>query len=253
MPPTSPSKPALAALAALSALGWIWLARPQAMGMGMGGAMGTMSMPDGSVMSMPIAPAGDAWTATYAAEVLVMWVAMAVAMMLPTVAPTLLRLAQSQARATRRTLGFAAGYLLPWLAFAVAATLLQWGLERAGVLTGGVIADRRLGSAVLAAIGIYQLLPLKQACLARCTAAGLWRPTSGAASAVAAGMRYAGPCLAASGTLMFVPLASGLMAVPWLAGLTLWLLLERASRWGGQVAIAGGLALLACAAARIWI
>ena len=120
-------------------------------------------------------------------------------------------------------------------------------------MTGGVITDPRLGSLVLAAIGIFQLLPLKRACLARCAAAGLWHPTSDGGSAAAAGMRYAGPCMATSGALMFVPLASGLMTLPWLAVLTLWLLLERASPWGGRVAIAGGLALLAYAAAQFWI
>src|SRR5450755_1404802 len=102
-----PALPSLAALAALSALGWVWLARPHAMAMG--GPMGTMVMPNGSVMSMPTSPASAAWTPLYAAEVLAMWAAMAVAMMLPTVAPTLLRLARSQAQMTRRTLAFAAG------------------------------------------------------------------------------------------------------------------------------------------------
>ena len=243
--------PALAALAGLSALGWAWLARPDAMTMG--GSMGTMVMPRGSVMSMPMSPASAAWTPLYAAQALAMWTAMAVAMMLPTVAPTLLRLAKAQPGTARRTLAFAGGYLLPWLVFAVAATLLQWGLEQTGVVTGGVITDLRLGSLMLAAAGIFQLLPLKRACLARCTALGLWNGTPGAGSAAAAGMRYAGPCLGASGALMFVPLASGLMNAPWLAGLTAWLLLERASRWGGRVAWAGGLALLAYAAARLWI
>ena len=144
--PALPALAALAALAALSAAGWAWLARPGAMIMGGsigsmavpgGSAMGTMAMPGGSAMSMSTGALTPAGSLAHAAEVLAMWTAMAVAMMLPAVAPTLLRLAQAQPGAARRTLAFAAGYLLAWLVFAAAATLLQEGLERAGVVTGG--------------------------------------------------------------------------------------------------------------------
>ena len=64
---------------------------------------------------------------------------------------------------------FVLGYLVIWFGFSVAATVLQWGLDRAGLLS----ADMASGSATLAgllliAAGLYQWTPLKQACLVQC-------------------------------------------------------------------------------------
>ena len=180
-----------------------------------------------------------------------MWSAMTVAMMLPVAAPTLLRLARSRAGAARRVLAFAGGYLAPWLGVAVAATLLQCRLERLGILTGGIVTDLRIGASILVAVGIFQLLPLKQACLARCAAAGRAAEESGGWNAMLSGLRYAAPCLGASGALMIVPMASGLMTTPWLALLTLWLLLERLAPRGGSIAVLGGIGLIVYAAAQL--
>src|SRR6267143_421724 len=62
------------------------------------------------------------------AALFVMWAAMAVAMMVPVEAASLLRLA----RGLRDTGAFLAGYLLPWLAFGLGAAGLQQRLHAAG-------------------------------------------------------------------------------------------------------------------------
>ena len=61
---------------------------------------------------------------------------------------------------------FASGYLAAWTAFSAAAALLQLVLHRAGLLSADM-ASRSvvLGGGILLAAGIYQWLPLKNACL----------------------------------------------------------------------------------------
>src|SRR6266566_2514833 len=64
---------------------------------------------------------------------------------------------------------FVLGYLAVWLGFAAAATLLQWGLDEAGLLSDTMaLASRIVAAAVLIAAGIYQWTPLKEACLRHC-------------------------------------------------------------------------------------
>ena len=50
---------------------------------------------------------------------------------------------------------------------------------------------------------------------------------------------------------MLLPVATGLMGAPWLALLTVWLVLERSLPRSGLLAAAGGLALAGYAAARL--
>src|SRR4051794_10634129 len=86
------------------------------------------------------------WTANTAVLMFLMWAIMMVAMMLPSAAPMVLtyaavvgRLAPHQAKPTSVAV-FAAAYLLVWLGFSVGATLLQWSLERAAILSPSTMA-----------------------------------------------------------------------------------------------------------------
>ena len=64
---------------------------------------------------------------------------------------------------------FAAGYFLAWTGFSLAATLVQWMLERAALLDARMAsASTVLGGIVLIAAGVYQWTPLKDVCLAQC-------------------------------------------------------------------------------------
>ena len=73
---------------------------------------------------------------------------MMVAMMLPTAAPTVLlvtslawdRLANPNLVPLAALL-FASGYLLVWSSFSLAATLMQWGLDSAGLLSETMAFD----------------------------------------------------------------------------------------------------------------
>jgi predicted metal-binding membrane protein len=63
----------------------------------------------------------------------------------------------------------AAGYFLAWTGFSLAATLVQWMIERSALLDSRMaIASNLLGGIVLIAAGIYQWTPLKDVCLSQC-------------------------------------------------------------------------------------
>ena len=146
------------------------------------------------------------WDLPYAAAMFGMWATMMVGMMLPSAAPTILlyarvvRTAAPPQAAVLRSYAFAAGYLLVWTAFSVAATALQWLLSRVGLLSPMMeTTAAALGGAILLVAGVYQLTPLKRTCLARCRSAAAyiaenWR--DGAGGALRMGMRHGLDCLA---------------------------------------------------------
>jgi predicted metal-binding membrane protein len=101
-----------------------------------------------------------------------MWAAMAFAMMLPTAAPmisTYLDIAEA-ARAKSMAIVPAgvlvSGYMTVWLGFALAAAAAQAALA-APVAALGLPPLLMLGALALAA-GLYQLSPVKHACLTKC-------------------------------------------------------------------------------------
>ena len=98
------------------------------------------------------------------------WVAMMAAMMLPSFAPALAAyLALARGRAPGRSLLCTAGYLLAWTVAGVVAYAL---FESGKSLLAGDLAwsggGRWLSGGVIALAAVYQLTPMKHACLLRC-------------------------------------------------------------------------------------
>src|SRR5579863_4322677 len=128
----------VAALVAITGLAWayvLWLANDMAMG-GMD-MTGFRMIPAGMGLMMPaLVP----WQPTEFIFVFVMWVAMMIGMMTPSAAPMILLYARVGRQAALQGKPFApsgcflGGYLLAWTAFALAATVAQWALERAALL-----------------------------------------------------------------------------------------------------------------------
>src|SRR5690242_15854183 len=122
------------ALAVLVALAWgyvLWLADDMVMdGMDM---TGFRMIPAGIGI---MAPANAPWRAIEFAFVFAMWAVMMVGMMAPSAAPMILMYTRvgRQGKAAGKPLAatgwFAAGYFLTWVGFALAATFVQWVLER---------------------------------------------------------------------------------------------------------------------------
>ncbi len=235
----------LAGLALLAALAWLYL-------LGLGREMADMA-------AMGMADTGP-WTAGNAALAAVMWAVMMVAMMLPAAAPMILVFSTVNRKRTEGAGGapyvntplFVLAYLTVWGAFSVTAALAQWSLHTAALLSKDAMRAAPLAAAViLAAAGVYQLTPLKYACLARCqTPIGFllseWR--EGNAGAFAMGLRHGLFCLGCCWVLMALLFVGGVMNLVWVAALTGFVLLEKALPAGRVVSVISGGALLVWAA-----
>jgi predicted metal-binding membrane protein len=274
----------LAGLAALCALAWIYIATGAGLGMSawemttlapfpQQQARGTMpsmpSMPD--MPNMPgmdmgaTAPQRAAWGFGAWTLIIVMWWIMMIAMMTPSAAPTILlfalvhrhALAQGQVNENLAPTGaFAAGYMLVWLAFSVAAAALHWGLERTGLVSSMMMGSqsRWLSGAVLIAAGLYQLSPLKNICLAHCRTptsflSRHWRPH--ALGALRLGALHGAYCVGCCWMLMALLFAGGVMNLIWIAALAILVLIEKAlpagqwvGRFAGVAVICWGIATL---------
>jgi predicted metal-binding membrane protein len=199
------------------------------------------------------------WSALDFSTVLAMWTVMMVGMMLPSALPATFLYARVAQRAAREgnalapTSLFVAGYLLAWSAFSLGATALQALLERAALLSPmWVLTSPRLGGAVAAAAGLYQLTPWKDSCLRGCRApaqffAAHWR--TGRSGALALGARHGALCVGCCAPLMALLFVGGVMNLIWIAAISLFVLLEKALPFGKTVrfASAGGLFALGAA------
>ena len=209
-----------------------------------------MPMPEMAGMAMPMA--APVWTAGYFALTLLMWMAMMAAMMLPSAVPMLLfyesiaRKRAPQTTSVGSTSLFGLGYLVVWLGFSIAAVGLQFAFDQASLISPMLEATSAvLAGLILIAAGIYQWMPLKQACLRQCRSPldfviTQWRAGSG--SAFAMGLRHGAFCLGCCWTLMLLLFVGGVMNFAWIAGIALFVLVEKlspAGHWIGKVA--GGL------------
>jgi predicted metal-binding membrane protein len=197
----------------------------------------------------------------YLAWLVVMWGVMAVAMMLPTALPLVLlfgrfwRARNPGAGAGGATAQLVFGYLAAWFAFGAAASVLQLGLERAGAVTPamGELRSAAAGGATLVLAGLFQLTPLKAACLSRCRSPLMfvmtrWR--GGPGGSFLMGLDHGVFCLGCCWALMLVMFVAGVMNFAWMAALTVLMGLEKVVRRGELLARAAGVALVA---AGVWL
>ena len=185
------------------------------------------------------------------------WVVMMAAMMFPSVAPTVLmydRLreghrARGKGAAADATALFVAGYLLVWTAAGLAAYAL-FELVRAidPAFLAWDDAGRYVTGGVIVAAAIYQVTPLKQACLAKCRSpmmflAERWR--NGRAGAVELGVRHGAWCLGCCWALMAALFAVGIMSLGWMALVAAFIAAEKLLPWPTGARLAVALSLLA--------
>jgi predicted metal-binding membrane protein len=149
------------------------------------------------------------------------WMTMTAAMMLPSVAPTVVAYAQVSRRARAGTWFFLAGYLAAWTGYGLVAYAIYRALRAAAPAflrwdSGG----RYLAGAALAAAGLYELTPLKGLCLRHCRVPlhfvlGRWR--SGRLGAARMGAEHGVHCVGCCFGLMLVLFVLGLMSITWMA------------------------------------
>ncbi len=221
-------------LLAMTVISWLYLvlltARMAAGDMSLMG-IGTTTM--GAVMNMQPQP----WNLAAFMLMLVMWWVMMIGMMVPSAAPMILIFARVQRKKLPdenpglRIALFTLGYLLLWLTFSLVATLLQWGLGSVALLSPMMVSSSKyLGTAFFFAAGIYQLTPLKQACLAHCSSpisflSSHWR--RGDLGAFRMGLAHGAYCVGCCWFLMGLLFFGGVMNLLWIAAIAIFVLLEK--------------------------
>ena len=236
----------LAALAAVTAIAW----------------MNVLYLADSRSAMATMPGMFEPWDAPHFAAMLAMWSIMMIGMMTPSVAPMILIYAEvarrnAGTRPLASALWFAGGYLLAWLAFSVLATLAQWSLAQLALLTPMMMsANHVLGGLLLVVAGVYQWLPIKQACLAQCRAPLTFIMSHGgfprhASGSISLGMRHGLYCIGCCWALMALLFVGGVMNLLWIAALMVFVLLEKLlpgwryfARIGGLAAVGLGIGYL---------
>jgi len=186
-----------------------------------------------------------------------MWAVMMTAMMLPSASPFVLLYAgalraNGDAEVNRKSYALAAGYVFVWALFSVAAMALQRLLAEMVVLNAMMEPASSMAAATLLAVaGVYQLTPLKRACLGVCRSPLsflLQHWTAGTFGAFRLGVRHGFYCLGCCWALMLLLFAGGVMNLVVIAALTVWVIVEKFAPFGEQTAKVSGVALIAIGA-----
>jgi predicted metal-binding membrane protein len=190
--------------------------------------------------------------AGYIYVLLAMWWIMMVAMMLPSAAPIILLTAALNRRSTSdqppygTTAFFTAGYLLAWFLFSLVAVASQLILASKGLLSFNMESNNTyLTAGLLLAAGFWQFSPIKQACLRHCRSPVEFitrhrRP--GNRGALMMGLHHGTYCLGCCWFLMALLFAGGVMNLYWIAGLALFVVVEKLyshGLWFGRLSGAG--------------
>ena len=257
---------AVVCVVALAALGWLYLALLIAH---MGGSMSALGPGMRTLDLVPRAitvlcrptfglamPVGT-WGTSGLLVVALMWVAMVLAMMLPSAGPMILiyaEIAETAARKGERIVSplvITAGYTVVWLGFAAAATLAQFLFTRAALLDDGMASANGLFSgAIFIAAGLYQFSSLKNACVTQCRQPfpfffAHWETTPRGVFRL--GLQQGLYCLGCCWAMMAVMFAVGVMNVVWMAALGIVMTLEKFTS-GNRLTYGLGAALIAAGA-----
>ena len=241
-------------LTAVIALSWVYLLAGAGMGM-TAFEMTRMSRPEmaTSITRMAVMTP-SVWTPGYAILMFFMWWVMMVAMMLPSAAPVILLFATVNRK--QRETGhphvatsiFVCGYLAAWAGFSLVAMILQWGFERTGILSPMLVGTNVIfGGVLLLSAGVYQLTPIKHACLRHCRSPLAFLSTHwrrGTRGALRMGLVHGGFCVGCCWFLMGLLFFGGVMNLYWIAGLALFVLFEKTVPVGHWLSYATGVALL---------
>jgi len=171
------------------------------------------------------------------------WVVMMAAMMFPSIAPMVVMYARieegkrqnGQTTEVGTTALFVTGYLVTW----AAAGLIGYAIFEGGrALDLGFLAwdsgGPYVAGAVIVAAGIYQLTPMKDACLRRCRSPMMflltaWRP--GRMGALQMGTEHGAWCVGCCWGLMAALFALGVMSIGWMVLIAALIATEKMLPW----------------------
>ena len=162
---------------------------------------------------------------------LVGWTLMMAAMMLPSIAPLVLLLHRGNRAA------LASGYLTVWAATGLLPwAAMYWSFQPAPAI-------------VFALAGIYELTPVKQACLHRCRNAATFLMERYKSGPFRLGMEHGLWCAACCAGLMIVLVLAASMNLAWAAGIAVVVFIQKVLPWPKVTARVTGVVLLGLALA----
>ena len=186
----------------------------------------------------------------------VMWAVMSVAMMLPTALPMVMLFSRfwegrhPNIESVKPTLLLVLGYLMVWIGFGFIAALVQLWLEHLELVTPvmGKMNSPIVGGLVLIGAGLFQLTPLKTACLSKCRTPMMFLNTrwrEGRSGSFIMGLDHGTICLGCCWALMLVMFVAGVMNLFWMATLAALMLAEKIVPNGNMLAKITGWGLIA--------
>jgi predicted metal-binding membrane protein len=182
------------------------------------------------------------------------WQVMTAAMMLPSSLPLMVLFGRAGAAAPRRASAFALfifGYFLVWTVFAASAFTFDMGLHwLAHTWTWLFEHDQVIPAGTLALAAVYQVTPLKNACLRSCRNPALYlmqHYRRGNLGGLRVGLGHGMFCLGCCWALMLLMFAVGVAHLAWMGVLALVMVVEKTWPKGDMLTrpLAGVLAALA--------
>jgi predicted metal-binding membrane protein len=199
------------------------------------------------------------WDVAHLSLLCAMWIVMMTGMMLPSASPLVLLYAATARRAAQGTAGrqiyaLVAGYLVVWSVFSLGATALQRALAALLLVSPMMeVTNVRVGAVLLLLAGVYQLTPIKRACLRTCQSPlgfvmNRWR--TGWPGAFVMGLEHGTYCVGCCWALMLLLFAGGVMNLTVIAALTAFVAFEKLAPLGLHGARLSGVLLMA---AGVWM
>jgi predicted metal-binding membrane protein len=182
-----------------------------------------------------------------------MWAVMMMAMMLPSASPMLLLYGGMARRSTpgpaaTQIYALAFSYVLVWAAFSIGATALQRLLASLLLVSPMMkVTSPAAAAALLVIAGVYQLTPLKYACLQTCRSPlgflmSRWRP--GIRGAFVMGLQHGAYCVGCCWALMLLLFVGGVMNLIVIAALTAFVAFEKLAPFSVYKARISGVLLI---------
>ncbi len=179
-------------------------------------------------------------------RVMLMWLLMSTAMMLPTALPAFAAYDDiGESGAHTALFPLVAGFLAVWGGFAIIAAGLQMTLFRLDLVSS--FGDSRsywLSAALLMIAGGYQFTPLKDACLSKCRAPLTFFLQHWDVGPWGLGLRLGATCLGCCWALMLLAFVGGVMSLAFMGIATLFMILEKLPDIGRWLSRPLGYALL---------
>ena len=240
-------------LALICILSWIYVINGAGTGMSVWAMTTAQFPPPTNIYNDPMV-----WGYSYWLIMLMMWWIMMIAMMIPSAVPMILlyarvyRHAQSNNQLDNSIIPtslFASGYLISWLAFSLFVIILHWGLEKSELVHSMMMwsTSIKLSAVFLIIAGIYQFSPLKHACLTHCRSPAEFLSKNWRNSRIGAmqmGIKHGLYCVGCCWVLMGLLFVGGIMNLLWIVGLAIFILLEKVTPFGNEIAKVSGAAMM---------